>query len=660
MRFFLSILFVSLISLFTDPVRAQDKVTERLVAQLGEMKEDTNKVLLLCKLANNYYLYSKGAHDSSDINAGERYASDALTLSSKLNYKFGTASAWLALGNIKYELGNKVKAFECFQSALKIAEEIAADEVAAKAANKIGYIHCYIMKNPEKSKEYFFKTLEFYNRLGDKKYIGRTLVNIGDVYSLLGDKNKGIEYQMEAYKISSEIKDSSDMVVIMGNLGEFYTDLKQYDKAVKFVTLARKIQMLRNDVGGIKYNDERLGKIYLKMADYKNAEFYLLSAYEFAAKNNFTELILKSSEPLYQLYKELKDKERSDFYQLKYLALKDSVSNLEKLASIAELENHRTVERLEAEKEREKTITNMKRAEEKKVENIIMGFVIFSFVMALIFSVIIFRRFRISKKQNEIIGAKNELIEEKQKEILDSIHYAKRIQSALLAHKDYIDSHLEQNFILFKPKDIVSGDFYWAAHRDDKFYLASCDSTGHGVPGAFMSLLNIGFLNEAIKEKNIFEPHNIFNYVRQRLIEGISKEGQKDGFDGILICVDKAHRKLTYAAANNAPVLVRDGKLIQLEYDSMPVGIGEVDKSFTLFNFDLKPSDLFYLYTDGYPDQFGGPKGKKFMYKQFNDLLLSISAKPLQEQSELLTAQFSSWKGELEQVDDVCVIGLKF
>jgi len=652
MRFIRTILLISFFLLLAK-ANAQDKVTERLIAQLSEMKEDTNKVLLMCKLANNFYLYYKASHDSTDVNSGLRYATGALTLSAKLNYKFGSANAWMELGNLQYETGDKVKAFECFQSSLKIAEEIAADDVAAKTSNKIGYIHCYVMNNPENSKEYFFKTLEFYKRLGNKRAIAKSLVNIGDVYSLLGDKSKGIEYQMEAYKISSEEKDSAVIEVIMGNLGDCYTELKQYDKAVKFITLARKIQMLRKDIGGVKYNDERLGVVYLGMKDYKNAELYLTSAYNFAVDNHFTELILKTTKPLFQLYSQLGNKSKSDFFQLKYLSLKDSVSNLEKLASIADLENNRALERLEAEKQKENAINEMKRAEEKRMQNMITGFVVFSFVMVLIFSIIIFRRFKFSKKQNEII-------EEKQKEILDSIHYAKRIQSALLAHRDYINSHLKENFILFKPKDIVSGDFYWAAHKENKFFLASCDSTGHGVPGAFMSLLNIGFLGEAIKEKNILEPHLIFNYVRERLIDGISKEGQKDGFDGILICVDKHSNKITYAASNNAPVVVRNGELLELQCDRMPVGQGENKQSFNLYSIDTKPGDIFYLYTDGYPDQFGGPKGKKFMYKRFNDLLLSIASKPLSEQHDLLAAQFGTWKGDLEQIDDVCVIAVKF
>ena len=257
------------------------------------------------------------------------------------------------------------------------------------------------------------------------------------------------------------------------------------------------------------------------------------------------------------------------------------------------------------------------------------------------------------------ISNKNNELEEKQKEILDSIHYAKRIQNTLLAHHDFLNENLPTNFVYFQPKDIVSGDFYWATKHDDNFYLAVCDSTGHGVPGAFMSLLNIGFLNEAINEKNILEPHKIFDYVRKRLVESISKEGQKDGFDGILLRIEKTTNQITYSAANNAPLLISENQIIELPKDRMPVGKGEKINEFTLHTINAKTGDILYLYTDGYADQFGGPKGKKFKYKTLNELLLANSTTPIQIQKEKLNTEFQNWKGTLEQVDDVCVIGIK-
>ncbi len=264
----------------------------------------------------------------------------------------------------------------------------------------------------------------------------------------------------------------------------------------------------------------------------------------------------------------------------------------------------------------------------------------------------------VTERTQEINNQKT-LIEEKQKEIVDSINYAKRIQYALLSHDDFLRKYIPHHFIFFNPKDIVSGDFYWSTTINNKFYLAVCDSTGHGVPGAFMSLLSIGFLNEAIKEKNIEKPNEVFDYVRERLIENISKEGQKDGFDGILICIDYSENKITYAAANNEPLLVRDFVIIEQNKDRMPVGMGEKKLPFNLFTIEFKTNDILYLYTDGYADQFGGPKGKKFMYKKLNQLLLELSTLSLEEQRTKLQTTFEIWRGELEQVDDVCIIGIR-
>lgn len=251
-------------------------------------------------------------------------------------------------------------------------------------------------------------------------------------------------------------------------------------------------------------------------------------------------------------------------------------------------------------------------------------------------------------------------IEQKQEEILDSIHYAKRIQNTLITNKDFIAQYLPNNFIYFQPKDIVSGDFYWATKNGNKFYLAVCDSTGHGVPGAFMSLLNITFLNEAINQNNILKPDEIFNYTRKRLIENLGKDGQKDGFDGILLCIDLDSKSMSYAAANNSPIVVSNGKSVKLPCDKMPVGQGERTSEFTLNSIELKPNDILYLYTDGFADQFGGLRGKKYKYKQLNDLLELNSKCNLDTQREVLKKEFASWKGNLEQVDDVCIIGIRF
>jgi ligand-binding sensor domain-containing protein/serine phosphatase RsbU (regulator of sigma subunit) len=265
---------------------------------------------------------------------------------------------------------------------------------------------------------------------------------------------------------------------------------------------------------------------------------------------------------------------------------------------------------------------------------------------------------KVTERTSEIEKQKGE-IEQKNRDITDSINYAKRIQYTLLANEELLKENLKQHFIFFQPKDIVSGDFYWATKKKDRFYLAVCDSTGHGVPGAFMSLMNISFLNEAIAEKNIVEPNEILNYVRQRLIGSVSKDGAQDGMDGILLCIDQQTGKITYAAGQNRSAVIRNNSVVQLETDKMPIGKGEQSASFRLFELEMKSADTLYLYTDGYADQFGGKNGKKFKYKQLQELLLRHNGKPMDEQRAIFERAINEWKGSLEQIDDILLIGIR-
>lgn len=255
-------------------------------------------------------------------------------------------------------------------------------------------------------------------------------------------------------------------------------------------------------------------------------------------------------------------------------------------------------------------------------------------------------------------------LEEKNKEILDSITYAQRIQRALLASESLLKRNLNESFFLFQPKDIVSGDFYWATNAHGKFYLIIADSTGHGVPGAFMSLLNISYLNEAINEKGLKKTNEILQHVRSSLIQHLNLEGSKDGgndgMDCILLCFDFANLHLEFSCANNPLLIVRDGKWIEFEADKIPVGKSiKNDLPFRLQSTELKSGDFIYAFTDGLADQFGGPKGKKLKYKVLCEHLLKNHHLNPVAQKELLMDLFKSWKGELEQVDDVLITGIK-
>ena len=293
----------------------------------------------------------------------------------------------------------------------------------------------------------------------------------------------------------------------------------------------------------------------------------------------------------------------------------------------------------------------------------IIGFII------LVSAVSIFAYLKQKKLRKLIALQKHEverqkhLVEEKHREITDSIHYAERIQRSFMATQEMLDEHLKDYFVLFQPKDVVSGDFYWAATlTNGNFALATADSTGHGVPGAIMSLLNISSLEKSIEKET--EPAAILNTTRKIIIERLKKdgspEGGKDGMDCSLLVFDLKNMQFTYTAANNPVWIVRDTQIIELMPDKMPVGKHDRDSvSFIQHVIPLKQDDMIYTITDGMPDQFGGPKGKKFMYKKLKDLLISNAKQSTHAQKELLVTSLNAWKGELEQVDDITVIGIR-
>ena len=266
--------------------------------------------------------------------------------------------------------------------------------------------------------------------------------------------------------------------------------------------------------------------------------------------------------------------------------------------------------------------------------------------------------------QKEQVEKQKEQVEAAHKEIKDSINYAERIQRSFLATDELLNQNLNDYFVFFQPKDVVSGDFYWANKLSNgTFAMVNADSTGHGVPGAIMSILNISSIEEAIKEGST-APYEIFNKTRKFIIDRLkkdgSKDGGKDGMDASIICFDFETNKFTYTAAKNPIWIIRNGVLSEIKPEKMPIGKHDKDHiPFEGGEFEIQKGDQVYTLTDGFQDQFGGPKGKKFMAKKLREFILSISHLSMEEQHQKIKEAFTNWKGEIEQVDDVCVIGVR-
>lgn len=296
-------------------------------------------------------------------------------------------------------------------------------------------------------------------------------------------------------------------------------------------------------------------------------------------------------------------------------------------------------------------------------------FVFMIFMMAF-FIILYFRN--INEEYQEIIHSqKNELvfssqiISEKNKEITDSINYAKRIQEAILPSVENITAHLPGTFILYQPKDIVAGDFYWFEQVGDQSFIAAADCTGHGVPGALVSVVCSNALNRSLHESKISDPGKILDNARALVLDTLSKNDKdvKDGMDVSLCRITPNEGRTAFdvcwAGANNSLLYFKDGELKELNPDKQPVGKTEFPKPFTSRNIELKPGDLLFLFTDGFSDQFGGPKGKKFKFNNLKKILSEYSKERPEIINQKLKSAFELWKGELEQIDDVCIIGIK-
>jgi serine phosphatase RsbU (regulator of sigma subunit) len=262
------------------------------------------------------------------------------------------------------------------------------------------------------------------------------------------------------------------------------------------------------------------------------------------------------------------------------------------------------------------------------------------------------------------IKLQKDIIEEKQLNITSSIKYAKHIQESVLQSKDILRCFFDDSFVLYKPKDIVSGDFYWVKDKGDELLVVAADCTGHGVPGAFMSLLGISLLNRITETQNITDPAQLLDKMRKNIINSLNQnEDQatfRDGMDATIIKVNKETGKLVFSGANNPIYHIRNSALNEIKGDKMPVSLHSVMNKFTNHELQLTKGDTIYMFSDGYPDQFGGPKGKKLKYKQFKELLIKWSSASMEEQYLRLEEYFKHWKGDFEQIDDIVILGIRF
>jgi tetratricopeptide (TPR) repeat protein/serine phosphatase RsbU (regulator of sigma subunit) len=591
------------------------------------------------------------------------YLHKSLKIREEIGDKRGIAESLNNIGYVYNSQGDIPKALEYYHKSLAIQEEIGDKLGITLSLNNIGSIYDGQGDIP-KALEYFHKSLTIQEELGDKKGISRSLNNIGHIYEGQGELQKALEYYHKSLKIREEIVNKEGIATILNNIGGIYVGQGDIPIAFEYYHKSLKIQEELGDKSGMASSLNNIGMLEMKKGALLSAEKYLQRSLKLAREVGSPIQISDASSNLSILSKQQGKHELAlQMYEL-HIQMRDSINNetTQKASAQQEAKYEYEKQKVIDDAAHNKLLAIEQEAKAKqKVITIATGV---GLGLVILFLIFVFNRLQVTKKQKLVIEEQRDVVEATHKEIRDSINYAERIQRSFLATDELLNNNLKDYFVFFQPKDVVSGDFYWAGKlANNNFAVVNADSTGHGVPGAIMSILNITSIEKAIDNK-LVKPADIFNHTRNTIIERLSKdgskEGGKDGMDASIISFDFENNKFSYTAAQNPIWVIRHGELIEIKPEKMPIGKHDNDTvPFVGGEFETQKGDIIYTITDGFHDQFGGEKGKKFMVKPFKNYLISIAHLAMQEQKEKLTETFTTWKGEEEQVDDVCVIGVR-
>lgn len=612
--------------------------------------------------------------DNGNYELAEKKSDSLFILSKQINYTEGVAESYNLKGVINRDQSNLKDALDNYLSALKLFEELKMPVKVAGIQNNIGLIYAEI-KEYRTALAYYFKAEKINSSNKEKSRLAINYNNIATCYQKLNQFSSAQTYLQKSLLLRQEVADTIGMAMSYHNIGINHQLTNDKDSAIIFFNKSLSYLSNMSENIGHAYNYLELGNTLLQQGKLKEAENYLLSSLRITQNSELEGLKVEVYKYLSMLYEKQNDFKKAYTYQNLYLASKDNVESDESKNEILEKElEYDFAKRQELQRKDAENRQAVAAAEIKSQKKLTTGAVIALIVLSGLI-LIVFRSYNQKRKANEIISKQKEIVEHKNKEILDSINYAKYIQNALLPSEKSISSLDIDCFILFKPKDIVSGDFYWIHNNpyttsgENETYIAAVDCTGHGVPGALVSVVGNNGLNRCVKEYGIHDTGKILDKLSELVEETFEKSENelKDGMDISLLKIStnadsifNNNVNLQWSGANNPVWIIRkNSKLLEeIKADKQPVGKFSERKNFTSHDIVLEKGDRLYLFTDGYADQFGGEKGKKFKYRQLENLLISTAHLALMEQKSLLEKAFSDWKGQLEQVDDVCLIGI--
>lgn len=668
MKTLVTVLLFSMVIIFHAEAQNRQKI-DSLLQITSSNSYDSLKVEAFTELVWEYY----GVFNDTAL----MYAKKSIAIAEKTKLPVSLGNGHRHAGLVYERMANYPKALDHQQKALSYYLKADFKPGVANAYNNIAVIY-KSQSDYTKALEYQEKSLKLCEEIDMKPGIAASLGNMGNIYNQLGEKDKALECYLKALQLDTEMKNDYGIGVSLVNIGSIYLKKQQYEKAIEYLDKSVEVRKKINSLQGLAISYNTLGDVYMAIKNILKAEQCYKESLRLSREAGAMESEKDANYGIYSVEKKKQKFETALLHYEEYVRLNDSIYNnqkneeLNRLRTKYELEQQETrfkeEQLLKDEKNKiEKAKLEAKAEEEHRRDQIILISVIVVLTLVILFSFFLYNRFKLTKRQNQIIESQKDVVEEKNKQITDSINYAQRIQTALLPSESDLKKIMPESFIYFLPKDIVSGDFVWLHHYCENgqniLYFAVADCTGHGVPGGFMSMLGTSFLNETVIEKKLEDPAQILNNLRNKVISSLKQNEataeSKDGMDIVFIKVDLLSRKLSYAAANNSFYLLRNNILTEYKPDKMPIGVFGELKAFTGHTIELQKGDDIFLFTDGYADQFGGEHGKKFKYVQLEKLFISIGGMNPEKQRETIHQTLSEWKKYHEQVDDICITGIR-
>lgn len=568
--------------------------------------------------------------------------------------------------------GDVRNAIDNLMLSMKYYDKAGNQKGVAWIYNSLGYV--YFQQNERKlAGEWYKKALDLATQLDYKEALALIYNNIGSLEKENNNTAKAIEYHLRALKLRKLMRDIRGEIMSLNNIGSLLMMTHNYMRAELYLNDCKQKCIETNFVSGLTKCYINLASLKYNQGKMNEAKVFSDSAYTLSKMTDNVDQVLEASERAYRIEKDLGNVNKALFYLEEVMLLRDSLNSKAIQRELYKKQFEYDLDKEQQAFDFQKRKKELELEQQRKVKNVFIISLICVVVLGIYITYGLFQ----TRKKNRIISLQKEFIEDKQKEIVDSITYAKRLQEAILPNDDLLKDFFSDSFVLYKPKDIVAGDFYWFDVQDNTLFVAAADSTGHGVPGAMVSIVCYNALDKSVREFGLKKPGEILDKTRELVLETFTRSGEeiRDGMDISLVAIELSELKkekigISWSGANNPLWYLTDGVMHELKANKQPVGKAENPVPFSTQTMELKKGDTVYLFTDGYADQFGNEegatdsigafgKGKKFKYKRLKDYLVSLSNENMDSQRQTLEKRFNSWKGILEQVDDVTIIGLK-